>query len=36
MVLDGPGTPAWQLRALEALSASPRLEVVAVRLAGST
>ncbi len=32
MVLDGPGTPAWQHRSLEALRASSRLEVVAVRL----
>src|SRR5260370_24129110 len=32
VVLDGPGTPAWQHRSLEALRASSRLEVVAVRL----
>lgn len=32
VVLDGPGTPAWQRRSLEALRASARLEVVAVRL----
>jgi hypothetical protein len=33
VVLDGPGTPRWQQRALAALSSSPRLEVVEVRLA---
>jgi hypothetical protein len=34
VVLDGPGTPAWQRRALESLRCSSRLEVVAVSFAG--
>lgn len=35
VVLDGPPTPAWQARALAALSDSPSLDVVEVRLAGA-
>ncbi|HEX4437413.1 MAG TPA: hypothetical protein VH061_11535 [Solirubrobacteraceae bacterium] len=35
VVLDGPGTPRWQQRALELLSSRDGVEIVEVRLAGA-